>query len=355
MNKIQEIDTNFKNKNVARADMKLYNVHEKPFRLYGLYKPENGFRRIPEDVAKSTSNGVYLLSTNTSGGRVRFKTDSEYIAIKALMPSSTVMPHMPVTGSCGFDMYASGKYAGTFAPPTSYPDGFTPHFTVDGGYESIIDLGSRKMRDIIINFPLYNDLTDLFIGLSNTAEVCKGEKYKYEDKPVVYYGSSITQGGCASRPGNSYQAIISRKLNTDFLNLGFSGNAKAEDSISEYIANLDMSVFVYDYDHNAPNAEYLEKTHYRMFKKIRDKNPNLPVIMVTAPVKHGIWEDRFEIIKKSYETALNSGDKNVYFISGHDLAEYIDADIFTVDNCHPNDFGFYCMAKIIGDVIKKLL
>lgn len=353
MKRIDEIDANFKNKSAVRDDMVLYNVREKPFKLYGFCNSEEGFCRLPKSVAENTNYGVSCLATNTAGGRVRFKTDSEYIIVKAVMPNISFMPHMAVAGSSGFDMYVSGEFVSLFFPQPIYKDG-VGSFDTGGGYEAIKAFETREMRDIIINFPLYNDVTDVFIGLNRDAVVLEGDSYK-DIKPVVYYGSSITQGGCASRPGNSYEALISRWLDVDYINLGFSGSAMAEDAIADYIASLEMSAFVYDYDHNAPNAEHLKKTHYKMFKKIRDKNPELPIIMVTAPYKTGCWEDRFDIIKGNYDKAIADGDKNVYFVSGHEMCELYDSSIFAVDGTHPNDFGFYCMAKVIGGVLEKLL
>ena len=128
----------------------------------------------------------------------------------------------------------------------------------------MIRFDKKTEREITINFPLYSSVADLYIGLDETAVLKKSLGYKHK-KPIVFYGSSITQGGCASRPGNAYESIISRALQTDYINLGFSGNAKAEDEIAQYIKDLDMSVFIYDYDHNAPNLKHLEDTHQRMF------------------------------------------------------------------------------------------
>ena len=240
-------------------------------------------------------------------------------------------------------MYIDNYYAKTFVPP----------FDVEDGYENIFELEKKGRREITINFPLYSNVCELFIGLQDTANVSETEAYK-NDKQIVYYGSSITQGGCASRPGMSYQAIVSRTFNYDYINLGFSGNAKAEDEMIEYIKNLDMSIFVYDYDHNAPTVEYLEKTHEKMFMAIREKNPLLPVIMMSRP-KHFLTEEektRRNIIETTYRNAILSGDKNVYFIDGEALTKLC-KDSGTVDNCHPTDFGFVSMAKALTEVIGR--
>lgn len=210
---------------------------------------------MPENIARGVSEGVYVLHSNTAGGRVRFVTDSPYIAIYAKMDGLGKMPHFALTGSIGFDLYVDNYYTNTFVPP----------FDIKDGYESIFEFEKKEQREITIDFPLYSNVNELYIGLQEDSFLAEAKPYK-NVKPIVYYGSSITQGGCASRPGMSYQAIISRIFNYDYINLGFSGSAKAEDEMIEYIKNLDMSIFVYDYDHNAPTVEHLKKTHEKMFK-----------------------------------------------------------------------------------------
>ena len=122
--------------------------------------------------------------------------------------------------------------------------------------------------------------------------------------------------------------------------------------INGVIKETGADIFCYDYDHNAPDKEHLLKTHEPFFKMIRAENPDIPVIMVSKPDPIGEEDEkRRDIIKATYENALASGDKNVYFIDGADLGVTGDA---TVDGCHPNDLGFYRMAEKIGDVIEKI-
>ncbi len=346
---------------IDAPDCVFHDVRKAPFEIYGLYKPTEGssFRRIPKEVAEATSEGVFRLHTNTAGGRVRFATDSEYVAIKCTMPAITHFSHMPLTGVAGFDIYVSENgddvYTKTFVPP----------YDMTNGYVSIYHFNERKKREITINFPLYNSVDSLYIGLEPDASLSEGRKYKYE-KPVVYYGSSITQGGCASRPGNSYEAFISQKLDCNHINLGFSGNAKGEDSIMEYIAGLDMSAFVYDYDYNTPSVEHLKATHEKGFLTIREKNPNLPVIFVSAPNDNlhstdpniklrNTYTLRRNIIFNTYMNAVERGDKNVYFVDGTSLYDGEFPHSCTVDGCHPNDLGFFRMATSIGRVVRIVL
>lgn len=341
---ISKVDNNFEvETQIDKKDIKFLKIDEAPFKIYGVFKEKGKYRRMPDNIARKVGEGVYLLHTNTAGGRVRFTTDSPYIAIHAKMDGLGKMPHFALTGSIGFDLYVDNYYSKTFVPP----------FYIKDGYESIFEFEKKEEREITINFPLYSNVSELYIGLQETSFLAEAKPYK-NTKPIVYYGSSITQGGCASRPGMAYQSIVSRNFDYDYINLGFSGNAKAEDEMIEYIKNLDMSIFVYDYDHNAPTVEHLAKTHEKMFKAIREKNPLLPVIIMSRP-KHFLTEEektRRSIIETTYLNAVAAGDKNVYFIDGEALTDLC-KDSGTVDNCHPTDFGFASIAKALTEVIVR--
>lgn len=346
MSDISQIDSNFKvETGLNVSDIRFYNVLNVPFQVCGVFYENGKFRRMPEAVAKTVSNGVFGLHTHAAGGRVRFKTDSPYVAIHTKMSSVGKMPHFALTGSAGFDLYANNKYTATFVVP----------FDISDGYESIIHFPSNEMREITINFPLYSSVDEVFIGVCDKAEVCAPEQYSINE-PIVYYGSSITQGGCASRPGMAYESIISRRLNADFINLGFSGSAMGEDEIAEYISGLKMSCFVYDYDHNSPSMEHLKNTHEKMFKKIRQNNPDMPIIIMSRPKFYltNEEEERLSIIKATYNNAIENGDKKVFFIEGKKLMEMAEGE-GTVDNCHPTDLGFASMAKAVGDVLEEIL
>lgn len=128
----------------------------------------------------------------------------------------------------------------------------------ENGYSVTKTVNDGKLRNYILYFPNYNDVKELKIGVDDGARVGHGKKYK-DLLPILYYGSSITQGGCASRADNSYQALISKWTNIDFLNFGFSGSALGEETMAEYISALNCSVFVMDYDFNAPNPDFLKK------------------------------------------------------------------------------------------------
>lgn len=350
--KISEIDGNFKiETELSQTDISWFSAKNSIFDEYGTVKTGSGYLRMPKAVAESVSDGVASLYANTAGVRIRFCTDSPYIAIKAVYPALSRFPHMPLSGTAGFDLYTESGGRQVLA------GAYIPSYESENGFESIVYTGNEtgKAINYILNFPPYNPVDGLFIGLKNGSTVEKADRYANK-KPVLFYGSSITQGGCASRPGNIYQNFLSRALDMDYTCLGFSGSAKGEKEIAEYMAELDMAAFVCDYDHNAPDAGFLRNTHFALYSIIRKKNPGLPYIMITHP-SVGVNEaaERRKTVMESYIAALNLGDENVYFIDGDSLFAGYEYDTCTVDTCHPNDLGFYRMALGMLPTLKKIL
>jgi hypothetical protein len=256
---------------------------------------------------------------------------------------------MPETGVSGFDLYErrEGK--------EYYLKTFTPTRTHEGYYYGVVDLApSDTLREFTINMPLYNTVRELYVGVKDTANLLPPKDYTVE-KPIVYYGSSITQGGCASRPGTSYQAIVSRKFDCEYINLGFSGSALGEECVAKYIADLDMSVFVLDYDCNASTIEHLYNTHKRFFDIVREKNPTLPIVIMPchpAATRHNPFEPA---IRATYDIAIANGDKNVYYIEKSSLMPVDAPSECTVDGLHPTDLGFYFMANALIETLSKIL
>ena len=345
--KIDQIDKNFKvDVTIDREGLRFYNPKEAPFEIFGIYYEDGRFRRLPEAVARATNEGVLGLHANTAGGRLRFRTDSVKFAVSCRLDHIMKADHMPICGSAGFDLYVDGIYKRTFRPP----------YEMEHGFESLVELKEeRKMREVLIHFPLYSDVLELSIGLEEGAKIEAPTPYR-KGAPLVYYGSSITQGGCASRPGNAYENILSRRLNTDHINLGFSGSAKGEQATTDYINSLEMSAFIMDYDHNAPNPEHLEATHEKMFLAIRERHPDLPILMLSAPLwaADEKWARRREIVRKTYENAKARGDQKVWFIPGQELMALCKEE-GTVDNCHPTDLGFFSMASAMEATIKEMI
>lgn len=348
MKKITEIDRNFSvEKHPDFGETAFYDCEKEPFSVYGVFREGKQFRRMPEAIAKNVNDGVHSLHTCTAGGRVRFKAGGDSVVIRVQLDDPLKMPHFPLTGSIGFDLYEFNgekrEYLGTFIPP----------FDVKKGYESRICFEDKGERELMINFPLYCGVKKLEIGLKPDVVPKKASDYRHE-KPVVFYGSSITQGGCASRAGCSYQAMLSAGFDFDYINLGFSGSAKGEQVIADYIAGLDMGVFVLDYDHNAPTAEHLLATHLPFYQTIRKAHPKLPVILLSRPKYHLTKDEetRRDIVKATYEKAKADGDP-VWFLDGPALMSGAPEE-GTVDNSHPTDSGFASMTAALAPVFAEI-
>lgn len=354
MNDISKIDKNFAVKEVTDdGETEFYGILNEPFKVYGLKFPDdiyNGFYRMNHDVAKNTNDGVAGLYKHTAGGRLKFKTDSPFITLDVVYNYISRMSHITLLGAGGFDLYVredDGEWR--FLAP------FSMAYDVTTTNCSKVITNRTGVHEYLIHFPLYASVKSVRIGLKTGSVVAAPEEYKYP-VPVVYYGSSITQGGCASRAGMAYQNMLSRWFDCDHINLGFSGNAKGEDVIAEYMAMLPMSAFVLDYDHNAPSIEHLKNTHSRVFKVVREKNPTIPIVMMTRPkgVLNKEEESRRDIIKATYDEARANGDNNVWFLDMSKAMSFRGGNEGTVDNCHPTDLGFYRMAVAVSEVLQEI-
>lgn len=348
---ISKIDKNFAAVCITEKGKRRYALPCEPFVLHGgRYEAETGFVRMDQKVAARVSPGVDILSKNGAGIRLNFVTNSS--SIKLIVEESNMcrMRHMALTGSAGFVLCkregGRNVFCAILCPEWNDSESFEVSAKLDG-----------EIHDYLLYFPTYSSVKSLAIELDEEAYVAAGAGYAKE-KPVLYYGSSITQGGCASRADNTYQDMIAERTNVDYVDLGFSGNAKAEDVMVDYLREIDCSVFVCDYDHNAPDALHLLNTHERLYKRYREKRPTTPVVFVTVPVARkddAFWNERAEVIYSTYQKARESGDENVYFVDGREFFPREIAERCQVDGCHPTDLGFYYMAQKIGATVEEIL
>ena len=341
---------------IAKDDIKFFSVKDKPFKVYGMrdFESDKTFRRLPDEVAEATSTGVTFFMKECAGGRIRFSTDSPYVAISVEYKRLGRNSHTPLIASAGFDLYEDypegifeSRYIATLIPPYDSAD----------RYEQIRELGEKKLRYFTINMPLHSTVENVYVGIADGSYLGEGAKYRNE-LPVIIYGSSIVHGTGPSRPGLTYANIISRRMNLNITNLGFSGAAKGEDPIVDYMIDLPMSVFISDYDHNAPSAEALSSTHLKMYKKFREKNPTIPYIIISRPDvagKFAVAEERRRIIFDTFRYAKEAGDKNVYYIDGESFFLGSMEYDCTVDTTHPNDHGNFKMADSIEWVLRRIM
>ena len=334
-------------KTIDKSGFDFYDVDSAPFRIYGVYRDGEKYRRLPPEVAETVNEGVLILHANTAGGRIRFKTNSKRIAFLIWCNGGLPTENGAYMNKGSLDVYADGRFMGVTRGGNDFPLTY---------YESAVgEASDERERLITVYMPNYGEIHKILIGIEKGATLSGAPDYKYE-KPVLFYGSSITQGGCASRAGLSYESDIERDADMNYINLGFSGRAHGEQTMAQYINGLDISVLVMDYDHNARDAADLLNTHEPFFKTIRKAHPELPVIMISMPKYDLTSEDykRYLVIKRTYDNAIAAGDKNVYLIFGKELLEGVESEGLC-DGCHPNDIGFKAMAKGILPVILKAM
>lgn len=354
---IAKIDRNFAVNDVHEENGGYQSIDQPPFAIYGVMKDEKGYCRVPAEVARRTSEGVEMLNRHTAGGIIRFATDSPSITLKAENPINvSIMSHMTVAGVCGFEVFSGTHFMGTFVPQMPI-EGFTQKKIL---YTEKTPVDEDGFRDITIYMPLYGGYRDIFIKVEEGCHIRPGKTFRNE-KPVVFYGHSITQGGCASSPAKAYTNMVSRSMDLYHINLGFSGSGKGEPAMAEYIAGLDMAALVMDYDFNAPTPEYLEATHRPFFEIIRKKNPDLPVLFATTSPKFlgamsgEAIKRRQKIVYTTYQAALAAGDKNVYYLNCEEIfGEEIDFSECTVEGSHPNDIGMLIMKKGFEQKLREM-
>lgn len=331
--------------------MKAYSIMDKPIKVFGVpfFDKTGVLTRLPDEVIKNVPS-LEFLGRRVPGGRVCFRTNSEKITIKIEFETLSIDVGMSIYACQSAFVFAgeraSSRFLGIVRPYNYETKVFEGTFKKDS-----------TLEDITILLPRNEIIKSVEILLCDDAIIEEPTPYKYS-KPIIYYGSSITEGGCSCNPSSCYNAIISRHLDVDYYNFGFSGNCKGEIEMADYFNTLDFSIFVLDYDHNAPDVAHLKATHEPFFKKIREKNPNAPVVMITRPCAvYGEDEiARRQVVRATYDNAIKNGDKNVYFIDGEDFfKDFCDRELCFIDTIHPNDLGFYKMTEVIEPVIKHIL
>jgi len=315
------------------------------------------YDRLPSKAENTVRQPVWDLSRDSAGMCVRFMTDATEISARwRLRSESLAMPHMPATGVSGLDLYVktgAGKW-GWLANgrPTVYPEN-----TV-----SLVKDIPDGRREYILYLPLYNGVTSVEIGIPASALLSKAGPWgPGERKPVVFYGTSITQGGCASRPGMVYTAILGRWLDYPVINLGFSGNGRMEPEMADLLAELDPSVYVLDCLPNMTSEETAVRIE-PFVKVLREKHPATPIVLtedrsytnsflVTANRIRN--EEGRKALRQIYNRLKAAGDKNLYSIDGK--MQLGDDSEGAVDGSHPTDLGFMRQAEVFYRVLAPIL
>lgn len=360
---LEKYDKNMRVNAASVDDLIWYSPLDKPFGVFGFawFAKENVYRRLPKSAKGFVPEAVDHLANHTSGGQIRFQTNASTLSVRVKLTGRADMSHMPATGQCGVDCYVS-------APDTL--DDFqyvnsTKYDISQIEYECVLyEDWTADTRNVVLNMPLYQGVEEISVGLNKEATVKKAPAYD-SDKRIVIYGTSITQGGCAARPGMMYSNILSRRIPFEFINLGFSGNGKGEPELAEVISDIENpACLVLDYEGNCGSTEKLQETLPEFIRIYRESHLLTPIIVASRipyakeKLSPHLYETRRE--RKHFEQTLvntlrKDGDQNIYFFDGSKSLG--DADFFecTVDGAHPTDLGFLRMANAFEPVLKTIL
>ena len=313
------------------------------------------FDRLPAKAEGVVRGAVWGLSHHSAGMAVRFRTDATTIQARwSLTGSNLAMPHMPATGVSGLDLYVKAE-SGAWrwlanGRPTQFPEN---RATLAQG----IPVGDREY---LLYLPLYNGVTSVQIGVAKTHNL-ETLPRAADAKPIVFYGTSITQGGCASRPGMVHTAILGRRLDRPVINLGFSGNGKIEQEVADLLAELDVAVYVIDCLPNM-NAEEVAARTEPLVQTLRDAHPKTPILLVEdrsysdsflVEGKRQRNESSRQAFREAYQRLVDEGVTGLAYLAGEHLLG--DDGEATVDSSHPTDLGFVRMADAFEPQLKQSL
>lgn len=318
---------------------------------------EHPFRRLPESLEGVVRERVWNLGCNSAGLYVRFRTDAPEIHAK-WTNNGNHMPHMTDCATGGLDLYAliSGKW-------TYVGSGFNWGPISSSHERMLVGNMEPQMREYMLYLSLYDEVKTLELKVPEGYVIEEpAVQSPSQDGPVVMYGTSILQGGCASRPGMAFTNILSRRLDRTVINLGFSGNAFLDYEIAELMASVQSpSAFVLDYVPNASAAQIREKAD-KFFRILRDAHPDVPIILVEDPAfAHGVVDKKIasEVAEKNaaqkamFAHLKDIGEKKIYYISSEGMIG-TDGEAF-VDGVHFTDMGMVRYADHIEKTLRKAL
>jgi len=311
------------------------------------------YDRLPASAEGKVTKAVWGLSRESAGMAVRFKSTSSTIQVRyKLVSPELAKPHIPATGASGVDLYAKDgagkwKWVGVSKP------------TKQEVSATLVSKISKEPREWMIYLPLFNGVETLEIGVEEGA-VFEGLPPREKDL-VVFYGTSITHGACASRPGMTHVAILGRRLDVPTLNLGFSGNGRMDAAVGDYLKQLDPAVFVIDCLPNMAPEQVTERT-VPLVKQLRAARPETPILLVESrrntdswisPSLQALHSNKHNALRVEFETLKAEGVKGLFYLGGNDLLGD-DADAST-DGSHPSDLGFYRQADAFEPVLREIL
>tara|TARA_B100001093_G_scaffold520524_1_gene617657 strand:+ start:4586 stop:5668 length:1083 start_codon:yes stop_codon:yes gene_type:complete len=305
---------------------------------------ESPYDRLPSSYKNLVRRPVWDISKSSAGLSVRFLTNTTKLKVKWEVLNDFSMNHMPDTGIKGVDLYYRNGEQWQYIN-TGRPQGMVSMYT-------LIENMTEEMREFKLFLPLYDGVKNIQIGIDPTSTISKA--LKNPKKPIIFYGTSITQGGCASRTGMVHTNIIARELDIDVANFGFSGNGRMEQPIAELISTVEPALYVIECMPNMIKPELITERTIPLVNTIRAKNPNTPIIFVDlfkSPMTFLNTKMKNEntamdhALKAEFDKMIESGYDNIYFIETPKLTESEHEG--TVDAIHFTDLGFQRYADFL--------
>lgn len=318
--------------------------------LYGTVVKDslNPWKRLPDELKDSLRPDLYELGANTAGMYLRFSSNTTAINVKWNSLKKFSMNHMTPTGIRGLDLYVmQGDSSWTFM------NSVRPRVHDKSTTYSVIDGLSKEEREYLLFLPLYEGVDSLYIGVDSAAWIGANKvDLPCREKPIVMYGTSILQGGCATRPGMAHTNILGRMMNREIINLGFSGNAKLDVGIARLMAAIDdAGLYVIDCMPNN-TTERFKNNIDAFYSVLRESRPDVPILFIESPYfpvsrfKADVMsalKEKNQALQDFYNARLAAGDKNIYYMKGEDvLGEDVEG---TVDNYHFTDAAFLRFAN----------
>lgn len=314
------------------------------------------YDRLPSNVTVKVNAGVRSMKHHTAGMQFRFRTDSRKLVFKwTPFHARLAMDHMPSTGVSGIDVYRFDEKLGRWL--------YVKTGRINNSKGGSLEIPWTPGDACLVNLPLYNGIKKFTMGVESSAYVKPLEPRKTGiDKPVVFYGTSITHGGCASRPGMSFVNIIGRNLDVPVVNLGFSGSGVMELEMSGHLAAIDASCYVLDClwnmrskkDKDKSSGRNVEENYEPFIRNLRAKRPETPIVMAgLSDVYCRETKEKEKFVKDLYEKLVGEGWQNLVYLPGPGM--YADDFEGTVDGVHPNDWGMMALAKAYGNAVLKAL
>lgn len=357
--RIEDLDPNLKAQSATpEKEARWISAWDKRIARRGLmWQNENAnrFYRLPLRAESVVRDVVWELAKCSSGAHLAFRTDTTSLAVRVETADTGHMPHMAMTGSNGLFLLEG-------APGQMRPRMCVVPDMENARYErTLFENLAPVTREFRLYLPLYKELLSLELQFSVGAKILAPTPTALP-KPVVYYGTSIAQGGCASTAASDFVSLLGRKLNLEMINLGFSGNGKGEKEVANLISEIDSSLVVLDYSANVSPQE-LRKTLAPFVKILRTARPDVPIVLVTdvcysrlacEDEGRAYVEARRDTMIEFYASQRKRGDRNIHLADGFGFIPFAQESAF-VDGVHPTDHGFYLMATGLAPIIERIL